>query len=100
MSAGSWRSMAIQSAWLLGEHLACAGALTQSSLATTRANYAASWRRHFATRVHASAIFAAVTMAPGGASASAALLARVPSLLTWGAWWSGKSHALAAADPA
>jgi len=92
-------SMAIQSAWLLGEQLADRDTLSEGAVETARAAYAASWRRHFATRVRAASIFAALTMSPGGAAASAALLARTPALLTWGAWWSGKAHVLAA-EPA
>ena len=59
------------------------------------------WRRHFATRVRASALFAAVMLRPWGAEACARVLGQAPRLLTWGAWWSGKSQVLPlAADPA
>ena len=80
-------SMAIQSAWLLDEQLAGGGE-----------RYARAWRQHFSSRVRASSVFAALTMTPPGDAASAAVLRRVPAILTWGARWSGKAHALAAAE--
>jgi len=93
-------SMAIQSAWLLGETLAGEGALSDRALVNAAAAYDGAWRRHFAARVRASSLFAALMMSPGGEAASAAALERMPRLLTWGARWSGKSHALRFAERA
>jgi flavin-dependent dehydrogenase len=76
-------SMAIQSAWLL-----CDG------WEQARPRYAAAWRRQFAPRVHASRLFAALTMTPATRGASIAVMKRIPALLTWGARWSGKAQAL------
>jgi flavin-dependent dehydrogenase len=73
-------SMAIQSAWILDQRLAKGG-------------YARMWKSNFAARVHASSIFAALTMSPLTDGASVALLRRVPAILTWGARWSGKAQA-------
>jgi hypothetical protein len=58
------------------------------------AAYRASWRRHFAARVRASSLFAALMLRPWGPGTSAAILGELPVMLTWGAWWSGKSHGL------
>jgi flavin-dependent dehydrogenase len=79
-------SMAIQAGWLAAEAIA--------SGKDEEARYAASWRRHFALRVRASSLFAALMLRPSGAAACAALLDASPAILTWGAWWSGKSHRL------
>ena len=86
--------MAIQSAWLLGEALTGEGALSDAALDRAGERYAARWRANFTTRIHASAMFAALTGSRAGAAASAALLQRVPRMLTWGAWWSGKANTL------
>jgi flavin-dependent dehydrogenase len=80
-------SMAMQSAWLLGQ------ALLASRESAAR-DYPAAWRRHFAARVYASSFFAAVTTTPRAAAVSVALMKHVPSMLTWGARWSGKAHTL------
>jgi flavin-dependent dehydrogenase len=80
-------SMAIQSAWLLCE------SLLRSREAAAK-DYPARWRRHFATRVFASSLFAALTTSPRTAGASAAFMKHVPAMLTWGARWSGKAHSL------
>lgn len=78
-------SMALQSSWLLTEHLA--GAIP---------SYESAWRRHFAARVRASSLFATLTLNAPADAASIALLQRMPAILTWGARWSGKAHALPA----
>jgi len=85
-------SMAIQSGWLLGH--AMPRELTAGALAQAARDHAHLWRHHFATRVHASALFAAVTLSPLSGPGCAALLAHAPRLLTWAARWSGKAHAV------
>ena len=87
-------SMAIQSGWLLGERLAARGSLSDAALHEAGAGYVREWRRHFATRVRASALFALTTTSPAIAPASVALVRIAPAILTWGAWWSGKAHPL------
>jgi flavin-dependent dehydrogenase len=89
-------SMAIQSAWLLcGSLIARRDALLGGgAMAEVGREYSRNWRRHFATRLHAAAIFAQLTTGPATARASVAVLERVPSLLTWGARWSGKAQGL------
>ena len=92
-------SMAIQSAWLLCEHLVAnkdAALATDSSkaLAAIGRDYARSWRQNFATRIHAGAFFAQLAMRPATARLAVALLQRAPSILTLGAQWSGKAQPL------
>jgi flavin-dependent dehydrogenase len=83
-------SMAIQSAWLLCESL---------GHAAPEREYPVRWRRHFAMRVRASSLFAALTTSPRSAALSAALMKRAPALLTWGARCSGKAHTLRTESP-
>jgi 2-polyprenyl-6-methoxyphenol hydroxylase-like FAD-dependent oxidoreductase len=78
-------SMAIQSAWLLCEALLRAPARAHR-------DYPALWRRHFATRVHAASLFAALTTSPATAAASVGVMKHMPALLTWGARCSGKAY--------
>ena len=92
-------SMAIQSAWLLCEHLAVRneGALTAGmpeALAAIARDYERSWRRNFATRIHAAALFAHLAMRPAAARWLVASAKRAPALLTYGARWSGKAQSL------
>ncbi|HEY4999307.1 MAG TPA: hypothetical protein VII36_09195, partial [Usitatibacter sp.] len=89
-------SMAIQSAWILASILARRphGALSRQEIDAAGREYAARWRAQLATRVRAASLFAALTARPSGARASAAAVATLPRLLTWGAQWSGKARAL------
>jgi flavin-dependent dehydrogenase len=87
-------SMAIQSSWLLCEVLVARRDFSSSALEAQGRAYERRWRRHLATRVHAAALFAAFTARPMGAAASVEVLRRIPALLTLGARWSGKAHAL------
>ena len=90
-------SMAIQSGWLLGECVT-AGGLSDIALEAAGARYREQWRRHFAARVRASSLFASLMLSPATAAVAIGLLRRAPAVLTWGAWWSGKSHALTAEE--
>ncbi|MGZ5660837.1 MAG: NAD(P)/FAD-dependent oxidoreductase [Usitatibacter sp.] len=89
-------SMAIQSSWILGEVLTAHEAHGSSAarLDGIGREYARRWKEHLAPRIRAAALFAAATSRPAGARASALALASWPQLLTWGAWWSGKSRML------
>ncbi len=98
-------SMAIQSSWLLCERLIAhkKEILAGRATAALAGDYAASWRRNFARRVHAAAIFAHFATRPVAARVAAALLERVPAMLTLGAYLSGKTQSLRAlrnSDPA
>jgi flavin-dependent dehydrogenase len=81
-------SMAMQSAWILARHL----------IAGNAAAYESEWRAHFAPRIRAAALFAALAMRPVTAAPIAALVAQFPAILTWGARRSGKSAVLADFD--
>jgi flavin-dependent dehydrogenase len=87
-------SMAMQSSWLLCERLiACRNEiLCGRGTPALAGDYAASWRRNFAPRMHAAALFAQVATRPAAAGIAAALLARVPAMLTYGAYLSGKTR--------
>ena len=98
-------SMAIQSSWLLCERLIAHKDEVWSGRGTAAlaSDYAASWRRNFARRVHAAAIFAHLATRPATAKVAAALLKRAPAMLTLGAYLSGKAQSLSAlqrSDPA
>jgi menaquinone-9 beta-reductase len=95
-------SMAIQSAWLLCEQLIARkdAALATDARAAREAHraigrdYALSWRKNFATRIYAAALFAHLAMRPAGARLAVALLKCAPAILTQGAQWSGKVQPL------
>ena len=92
-------SMAIQSAWLLCEHLvvrkdAVLTAGAHAALAATARDYERSWRGNFVTRIHAAALFAHLAMRPATAKWLVALSKRAPTMLTFGARWSGKTQSL------
>lgn len=98
-------SMAIQSSWLLCERLIAHQDEVRSGRGTAAlaSDYAASWRRNFARRVHVAAVFAHLAMRPAAAAVAAAVLKRAPAMLTLGAYWSGKAQSLKAlrsSDPA
>jgi hypothetical protein len=82
--------MAMQSSWLL-----CRDLLAARRGTAVHEAYAASWREHFARRVHASCIFAQLALRPAATNLVLPLLARAPALLTWGARLSGKTERLA-----
>ena len=88
-------SMAMQSAWLLS------GILTEHREAVLAGEagaaggiYSWRWRRAFAGRIHAAALFAKIAMHPK-ADWGARLVGLVPQLLTFGARLSGKALQLA-----
>jgi 2-polyprenyl-6-methoxyphenol hydroxylase-like FAD-dependent oxidoreductase len=81
-------SMAIQSAWLLCD-LLVAGDQRHAPQRVAR-EYAAAWRRSFATRIRAAALFAHLAMRPAAASVLLPLLRRYPEIVTIGARLGGK----------
>jgi len=84
--------MAMQSAWLLCRHLTANPALEELDM-VGRA-YAFEWRRHFAFRTRAAAIFAGAALAPASHAVLRPLLKWQPGLLRFGARLSGKAHRL------
>ncbi len=89
-------SMAIQSFWLLCERLIAHKdeILAGRGTAALASDYAASWRRNFARRVHAAALFAHLATRPAVARVAVSLLERAPAMLTLGAYFSGKAQSL------
>ena len=87
-------SMAMQSGWLLARLLIDRGddARRGRALDAVGAVYAERWRRCFAPRVHAAALFAHLALQPRAAAALGSLVARFPGLLTFGARLSGKTE--------
>jgi flavin-dependent dehydrogenase len=77
-------SMAIQSAWLLAQCLL-------ADRPAAAADYARAWKRQFAVRLHASALFAWLAMNDHSRAAGAQLIRAFPAILTWGAALSGKA---------
>ena len=94
-------SMAVQSAWLL-----CRTLLSKqdslhnaSILADVGRSYAAIWRAHFASRIHAAVVFAHTLMRPESAALALALPKRFPALITLCAALSGKTKQIPSSSP-
>ncbi|MFA6301515.1 MAG: FAD-dependent oxidoreductase [Legionella sp.] len=88
-------SMAMQSAWLLTQNLMNnkERILEHKDFASVGANYTKQWRKHFAPRIHAAALFANVAMMrPWASTLVMPVLRQFPSILTLGAKLSGKIH--------
>jgi flavin-dependent dehydrogenase len=85
-------SMAMQSAWLLSQILI----RRQKDMSTEKGRlavgkeYSKQWHKHFATRIHAAALFAQIAMRPWSQATMLLLVKRFPVLLTFGAKLSGK----------
>jgi hypothetical protein len=90
--------MAIQSACLLCERLTARRpeAVTRAALEVIGRDYAVSWRRIFAPRIAAAAVFARLAMNPSAVMLLLPLFQLFPAALTLGACWSGKRSKLAA----
>ncbi len=89
-------SMAIQSAWLLCEQLIARreAVFSARTVKTIGLGYETTWRKNFALRIHAAAVFANLAMRPAAAKITLALLKRVPAMLNVGACLSGKAQPL------
>lgn len=93
---GEGISMALQSAWLLGDLLLArpklvrAGSNQQTLLQGVGRSYARAWHRHFAPRIRFAAICAHLAMRPNAGAVLLPLLQRFPTLLTQGARIAGK----------
>jgi flavin-dependent dehydrogenase len=86
-------SMAMQSAWLLCEHLTGWQQEVLSGRAIEEAgrNYSSAWHRSFAPQIRAAALFAHLAMRPGTAAILLTILKLFPGVLTLGAKLSGKA---------
>jgi flavin-dependent dehydrogenase len=89
-------SMALQSAWLLSRELIERPEAVHSETARheVASAYERSWRKHFAGRIYASAVFAQLAMHSASAALAAQFLRQAPSALALGARLSGKTHVL------
>jgi flavin-dependent dehydrogenase len=89
-------SMAMQSAWLLGERLVAQKNknLSPRELDEIGREYSVLWKMNFAPRIRAAACFAHLAMRPATANALLPLLKLFPQILTIGARWSGKVNQL------
>jgi 2-polyprenyl-6-methoxyphenol hydroxylase-like FAD-dependent oxidoreductase len=89
---GEGISMALQSAVLLAGALVRHGPqrMQASDQRRVHAEYAVTWRRHVARRIHLSALYAQLAMRPRIFGSMVPALQRNPALLTWFARWCGK----------
>ena len=83
-------SMAMQSAWLLTRRLIARGP-NHSDWRGVGKDYARIWRRAFAPRLLAAAVYAHWAMRPAAVVAAMPLLRAFPAILGWGARLSGKA---------
>jgi flavin-dependent dehydrogenase len=95
--------MAMQSAWLLCDCLTSRSVdiLSNQVLDAVRRDYAVTWRRTLAPRIHAATLIAHWAMRPAAVACVLPLLRRFPVALTFGARFSGKAtsaHGLLAAQ--
>ncbi len=93
---GEGMSMALQSAWLLCEHL-LSPTLRQVTpdvawQAQVAREYATAWQQTFAPRIRLASIFAHAAMRPALAAPLLSMARLCPGLLTRGAIHSGKTH--------
>lgn len=89
-------SMAMQSAWLLTNHLTSKlrSLSSSSDLADVGFTYANDWHAAFRLRVHAASLFAQLAMNPSANIICKPLFQHIPQLMTLGAKLSGKTRAL------
>lgn len=92
---GEGMSMAMQSAWLLCDHLLQASPAGSADASTrwhadVARRYAREWRRHFALRLRIAAALAHVAMRPWLSSIGVAAAQRLPGAITLGARWCAK----------
>lgn len=87
-------SMAMQAGSLLATLLAAheSEARKGRNLDAIGRIYAQKWRRRFAPRIHAAALFAHLAMRPAAVTLLTPVFTRFPPLLTWGVTLSGKTH--------
>jgi len=94
-------SIAIQSAMLLCEALRpCVDeVLTPATLAQAQRQYERAWRRNFAARLHASALYAQIFTRTLPTQMAVAVMKPFPCALRIGAAWSGKTQWLRHVQP-
>ena len=89
-------SMAMQSAWLLCDRLVAEGKnnLTGPALREIGKDYSIAWRKNFAARIRAAALFAQLAARPASARLLIPVLRLFPAALTLGARLSGKASSV------
>ncbi len=95
---GEGISMAIQSAWLLCTTLLAAPNAAAGHDARIAANYGLAWKRSFAGRIRAAAVFSHMAMRPASARVLLPVLRRWPRLLGVAARVGGKIRCAVNAD--
>ncbi|WP_231865898.1 NAD(P)/FAD-dependent oxidoreductase [Legionella fallonii] len=85
-------SMAMQSAWILASTLLRRQGklMTEAERNKAGEEYSKQWYKHFATRIHAAALFSQVAMRPWSQAVMIQLIKYFPGILTYGAKLSGK----------
>ena len=86
--------MAMQSAWLLSQILVAhqKDIMAGKGKNEAGAEYTKQWHQHFASRIHAAAVFARLAMMPSwSVSLIGPVVKQFPSILTIGAKLSGKN---------
>ena len=93
-------SMAMQSAWLLCDHLVARRkeVLTVERVGHVARDYASDWRRIFSPRIRVAALFAQAATRPAARIAALSILRHFPALLSAGAEWSGKVNQVISAE--
>lgn len=92
---GEGMSMALQSAWMLGERLIEDGAPPDGTRQRAiSAGFSREWRRHFGRRLRIASLFAHAAMRPATSAAMMSIVECVPGMLTLGAKWAGKSRSI------
>ena len=89
-------SMAMQSAWLLTKRLVVLKPQTLVERHSVGNQYASDWRRSFAPRLRAAAVFAHWAMRPLAVAATGPFLRSLPAILSIGARLSGKASRVVA----
>jgi flavin-dependent dehydrogenase len=87
-------SMAMQSSWLLAKELIAGEEGSHIEIGRT---YSASWRKAFALRIRAAALFAHLAIRPRAAKFLRPFFRRFPQMLTLGARFAGKAKVLSQA---
>lgn len=86
--------MALQSGWLLADHLGQFEHWDSASRAAAGKAYSRAWRRQFATRVGLASVLSALAGSPRSAALMSAVARRFPASLSLGAGLSGKTKPL------
>lgn len=87
-------SMAIQSGFLLARELRVVDLEDAAARRAAGRRYSVAWTRQFTARIHAARVMASLAVRSRQLEPLTALIETIPSLLTAGAWLSGKARPL------